>query len=198
MYKRRVVTSLFLGSICGLSIANAQQNTTFVVKLLAPISTKTSNIGDRFTALVEEPAQYNSGVLEGRITKLKQPTRGLGKGKPEIAFEFETLTYRGTMSTISANLKEVTNSSGARGVDEEGRVIGKTSNMKRLLWTTLASGAGAALGAATNGAQGAATGAALGAAVGFAISVTMTAAGSDVELHTGSHLTLDVYPRNRN
>lgn len=193
----RLVRSVVLSVLCVLPFSGAQQSTIFVVKLLAPISTKTSNVGDRFTALVEEPAEYNGGVLEGSITKLKQPERGLGKGKPEIAFEFETLTFRGEMKAISANLKDLTNSNGVKGVDEEGRVIGTTSNMKRLLWTALASGAGAAIGSAVGGARGAATGAGLGAAIGLAISVTMTAAGSDVQLNTGSHFTLDVYPRTR-
>src|SRR5262249_19031559 len=106
------------------------------------------------------------------------------------------LTVQGRLNNISANLEDVTNSQGTEGVDEEGRVIGKTSNVKRVLLTTLIAGTAAAVGAGVGGARGAATGAALGAAVGLAISVSMTAAGSDIVLNAGSLLTLDVYTRN--
>ncbi len=181
--------------LCIAFPSTAQQSMPIRAKLLAPISTKTSNVGDRFSALVEQPIQWNGAILEGHITKLKQPTRGLGKGKPEIAFEFETLTLGGQTYKVSANLREVENSKGIKGVDEEGRVIGKTSNMKRALWTMAMAGAGAAIGGATNGAQGAAAGAGAGAALGFTIAVTMTATGSDVDLETGSRVTLDVYQR---
>src|SRR4051794_6234032 len=54
---------------------------TFVVKLTAPISTKTSIQGDTFAALVEAPPEYQGAVFSGRITNLKKPKKGVGKGK---------------------------------------------------------------------------------------------------------------------
>src|SRR5947209_6698891 len=83
------------------------QNTQITAKLTAPISTKTSNAGDRFTAIVEEPKEIEGAILEGQITKIKAPARGMGKGKPEIVFQFETMTNKGLTNAIRANLTDV-------------------------------------------------------------------------------------------
>jgi hypothetical protein len=173
------------------------QHVSLVAKLLSPISTKTSNEGDMFTAIVEEPTQYQGAVLEGKVTKLKRPKKGTGKGKAEIAFEFDTITFNSTSAPVTVDLKEVQNSKGVKAVDEEGRVIGKTSNKKRA-FAALAGGAlGASIGALAGGAQGAAKGGAIGLAAGLALGLTMTTAGSDLEFLPGSHFTLDVSDRGR-
>ena len=173
------------------------QHVSLVAKLLSPISTKTSNEGDMFTAIVEEPSQYQGAVLEGKVTKLKRPKKGTGKGKAEIAFEFDTITFNSTSAPVTVDLKEVQNSKGVKAVDEEGRVIGKTSNRKRA-FAALAGGAlGAGIGALAGGAQGAAKGGAIGLAAGLALGLTMTTAGSDLEFLPGSHFTLDVSDRGR-
>jgi hypothetical protein len=168
-----------------------------VAKLLAPISTKTSSVGDRFTAEVQDPEQFSGAILEGRITKLKAPARGLGKGKPAISFQFDTITFKGETNPVSADLTAVSNSKGVKDVDEEGEVVGKTSNAKRAKFAALGALAGAALGAAAGGGTGAAEGAALGAGAGLLIAVSMTAAGSDVEFYPGSLFTLQVSGRSR-
>ncbi len=173
------------------------QHVSFVAKLLSPISTKTSSEGDMFTAIVEEPSQYQGAILEGKITKLKKPKKGTGKGKAEIAFEFDTITFNSKSAPVTVDLKEVQNSQGVKAVDEEGHVIGKTSNKKRAL-AALAGGAlGAGIGALAGGAQGAAKGGAIGLAAGLALGLTMTTAGSDLEFLPGSHFTLDVSDRGR-
>jgi len=173
------------------------QHVSLVAKLLSPISTKTSNEGDMFTAIVEEPTQYQGAVLEGKVTKLKRPKKGTGKGKAELAFEFDTITFNSTSAPVTVDLKEVQNSKGVKAVDEEGRVIGKTSNKKRV-FAALAGGAlGAGIGALAGGAQGAAKGGAIGLAAGLALGLTMTTAGSDLEFLPGSHFTLDVSDRGR-
>src|SRR5689334_8070527 len=104
------------------------QKTAFVVKLLSPLSTKNAEENYTFTASVQEPAQYEGGIMEGRVTKVKKPRAGKGKGAAELQFQFETLTFNGQMDHIEAELTDVKNSTGAQGVDEEGHVIGKTSN----------------------------------------------------------------------
>jgi hypothetical protein len=171
--------------------------TTATAKLTAPISTKTSRQGDRITAVVETPQPLEGAVLEGQVTKVKAPQRGLGKGKPEIVFQFDTMTFNGSSSPISANLTGVSNSKGVSNVDEEGQTIGRTSNAKRAIGTLIGAGAGAAIGAAAGGGSGAAKGAAIGGAAGLLISVTMTAAGSDIELFPGSRLTIELSSRTR-
>src|SRR2546426_3806815 len=102
------------------------QNVLLTVKLLSPISTVTSNNDDKFTALVEAPPAYEGAILQGKITSVKKPKKGVAKGKPEIAFQFESITFNEKTAAITADLKEVVNSKGVKGVDEEGQVIGTT------------------------------------------------------------------------
>lgn len=172
------------------------KDATFVVKLTSPISTRTSSPGDTFAALVESPSEYQGAVFVGRITKLKKPRKGVGKGKAEIAFRFEALTARGNTYPVMADLRDVTNSKGVRSVDEEGQVIGKTSNKKRFGAAAAGAGLGVLIGALAGGAQGAAAGGAAGLAAGIAIGLRMTTTGSQLEFLPGSHFTLDVSDRN--
>ncbi len=186
-----------------LSAQPAQQaalglkNTPFVVKLLSPISTKTSSQGDRFTAIVEEPSEHQGAVFEGKITKLAKPKKGVGKGKAEIAFEFDSMTANGTTVPIAADLKDVTNSQGVKSVDEEGQVIGKTSNKKRVGAAVAGAGLGALVGALAGGANGAAVGSVAGLGLGLAVGLTMTTSGAELEFLPGSHFTLSVSDRNQ-
>jgi hypothetical protein len=173
------------------------QHVTFVAKLLSPISTKTSSQGDVFTALVEEPSQYQGAVLEGKITKLKKPKKGVGKGKAEIAFQFDTITFNSKSAPVTVDLKEVANSKGVKSVDEEGQVIGKTSNKKRVGAAIAGAGLGALVGAMAGGAKGAAAGSAVGLGVGLAVGLTMTTTGSELEFLPGSRFTVDVSDRAR-
>ncbi len=168
------------------------QNTQMVVKLLSPVSTKTAQEGYAFTAVVEQPPEYQGGIVEGRITHLKRPEKGTGKGKAEIQFQFETLTFKNRTEHIRADLKDVMNSQGKRKVDEEGNVIGVTSNKKRALFAALGAAAGAATGAAVGGGRGAVVGAAAGGAAGLILGLKMTTAASDIEFKPGSLFTLMV------
>src|ERR1035438_1094998 len=79
------------------------QHVSFVAKLLSPISTKTSNQGDMFTAIVEDPSQCQGAVLEGKITKLKKPKKGTGKGKAEIGFECDTITFNSKSAPVTVD-----------------------------------------------------------------------------------------------
>jgi hypothetical protein len=173
------------------------EHASFLVKLLSPISTKTSREGDTFTVTVEEPAQYQGASMEGKITKLDSPKRGIGGGKAQVAFEFDTLTFNSRTAPVTVELKDVQNSKGVKAVDEEGHVIGTTSNKKRAFSTLAGGAAGAGIGAIAGGASGAAKGGAIGAAAGLALGLTMTTAGSDLEFLPGSQFRLDVSDRAR-
>ena len=171
------------------------QHVTFVAKLLSPISTKTSREGDTFTAVVEQPPAYQDAVLEGKINKLKKPKRGVGQGKAEISFQFDAMTVKSRRALVSVDLKDVQNSKGVKAVDEEGHVIGRTSNKKRALTALALGAAGAGIGAAAGGSSGAAKGGVIGLAAGAALALTMTTAASDMEFLPGSHFVLDVSDR---
>lgn len=170
----------------------ALEHATFTVRLLSPISTNTSSEGDMFTAVVEEPAEYRAAIFEGRITKLKKSKKGLGKGKAEIAFQFDAITFNGKTTLVDADLTEVANSKGVKSVDEEGQVIGKTSNKKRIIASAVGAGAGAVVGGILGGGKGAALGSMIGLGAGTAVGLTMTTTGANLEFLPGSTFTLDV------
>jgi uncharacterized protein YcfJ len=126
-------------------------------------------------------------VIEGHINAIKKPKK---RDKAEVSFAFETITLRGVTYSIQADLKEVANSQGVKNVDEEGRVIGKSSKKKAMESALVGSALGALLGAAMNGGKGAAAGAGVGAAAGLLVGITFTTSGSDMEFAPGSQFTL--------
>lgn len=172
-------------------------NSAFAVRLLSPISTRTAHEGDVFTASVDEPVQFASAIMEGRITRMKKPEKGAHKGKAEIQFQFETLTFNGQTEKIKAEMTGLKNSQGQEKVDEEGHVIGVTSNKKRMIGAVLGSALGAAAGAAAGGGRGAAVGAAVGLGAGLVIAMKMTSSASEIEFKPGSLFYLSVSDLNK-
>ena len=172
--------------------SNLDAGVQIKAKLLSPISSKTSQPGDHFTAQVQEPQNISGAIVEGLITSLDKAQRGVRKPKASISFQFETITVNNQTSNISADLQAVTNSKGLNNVDDEGHLISKSSNKKRIATALLFSAAGAAIGAAADGAKGATEGAAGGAAAGLIVALTLTTKSSDIELQPGAILTLNI------
>ncbi len=134
------------------------EETEFRVRLLSQISTETSIKGDKLTAQVISPQEFNDYFMEGQVRQSKS-----GKGKSSLAFYFDTLETpdRSAKTHVQASIKYMVNSQGKSDVDEEGDVIKKTNNLGKV---ALATGLGALIGAAAGGGKGAAIGAGVGAA----------------------------------
>lgn len=147
-------------SACTLPLG---KTTEMRVKLLGPVSTETSQKGDKITAQVLSPDQCKGASVEGKVTDSKSGSRY--KGKSTLGLSFDTLQLQNQAVPIRGVVKSVINSQGAPDVDEEGHVIKKTSNVK---WAAAGAGAGAVLGGLLGGAKGAAIGAGAGAAVSLA------------------------------
>jgi hypothetical protein len=198
--KRFLILALFYGGTTlaqqttanGASPSCGLKDVVFNIKLLSPLGTETAKPGDAFTMMVQTPSQFSGATIEGTVKTLVKAERGFGKGKPKIELEFTTLTYNNRTCHIAGDLKEVTNSKGVAKVDDEGRVVGRTSNKKRMGALLGGAALGALVGAAEGGGQGAIIGAAAGGTAGFILSSTMTAAGSDIQFQPGSVFTLQV------
>jgi hypothetical protein len=196
------LTLLLLGS--ELAVAQNGQSTAapplglnnaeMTVKLLSPISTKTSQKGDKFSAQVIAPESYKDAVVEGHINEVKKAEK---RDKSQISFAFETMTASDATHPIQADLKEITNSRGVKSVDEEGRAVGKTSVKKSVGAAAIGGGAGALLGGKLGGAKGAAIGAGAGAAAGLLFAINFTTDGSDMEFAPGSQFLLVVSDREK-
>ena len=167
----------------------------FLAKILTPLSASKNKKGDKFTLQVLEPANYKDAMIEAEVTKAK--AAGKVSGKSELLFSFYKLTLKdGKATAIYADLKDVSNSKGAANVDEEGRVIGKSSVKGDIARTAVLGGIGAAVGGIVGGGSGAAKGAVIGAAVGLTISFTTR--GADIQFSPGAQFKIVVNSKAEN
>ena len=164
-------------------------NSEFVVKLLSPLSTETSRKGDKVTAQVVSPRQYEGAYMEGSVKESK--SGGKVKGKSVLNFSFETLNVNGRQIQVASSVKSVVNSKGKQNVDEEGRVIEKKNNLGK---AAVATGVGALIGGIAGGAKGAAIGAGVGAAASL-IFIEVAVQVANVAFAPGSQFVLDVKER---
>jgi cell division septation protein DedD len=164
---------------------------TLVVNLTSPISTKTSQPSDTFTALVLEPTDLQGSIVEGHVRKVEAAQNGESP-KSHIKFAFETLTVGDTTYKIQADLKDVVNSRGVAKVDEEGQVIGQGNAGKRALMGMGGAGIGSLAGGMLGGGLGSLIGGAAGGAAGYIISLDVTASSHNIEFYPGTHFTLEV------
>jgi hypothetical protein len=164
-------------------------NSQFRVKLLSPISTKTSKKGDKITAQVLTPADFQGDMVEGSVKESKGGNKM--KGQSVLNFTFETLNHKGANIPVQSSVESVANSQGKQNVDEEGRVISKKNNLGK---AALGAGAGALIGAIAGGAKGAAIGAGVGAAAAIMF-IELGTSGPEVTFAAGSEFTLSVKER---
>jgi len=161
----------------------------FHAKLLVPLSTETNRKGDRITAQVVSPQEFNGDIIEGEVRESK--SGGKVKGRSVLNFTFQTLNHAGAQVPIQSQVKSVANSKGVQNADEEGRVVEKKNNLGK---TALATGIGALIGAAAGGAKGAAIGAGVGAAASL-VFIQMAVKGANVTFAPGSEFVLLVKER---
>lgn len=161
-------------------------------RLLSDLSTRTAREGDMLTLMVED-GPYRGSRIIGQVKKAKGPGKILGRGKSELAFQFEVLERGGQRIPIDAELRQISNSRGRANVDEEGRAIGTSMSKKgRGLRAAIGAGIGAGVGAVVGGGRGAAIGAGAGAAAGLVASYTIAANGPQMDLNKGSVFTLAI------
>lgn len=159
-------------------------DTAVRLRLETQISTKTNQEGDKFTAFLVEPKEYEGAIIEGHIAKLKRS--GKLTGQTELALEFDRITFKdGTTSEFRAQVERVYATEKVKTIDDEGNVqTGDTTKD-----TTIRSAGGAAIGAIIGaiggGGKGAAIGAILGATVGAG---SVFIQGKDLQLDQGTEI----------
>src|SRR5262245_13004731 len=131
------------------------------IRLENEIDTKTSQDGDRFTAIVLSPEKYIDSTIEGHVAKINQS--GKVKGQTQLSLTFDRIQLAsGRTIPIAAQLVTVYDTKSAKEVDEEGNIKSGSQGKE----TAKRTGGGAALGAIIGGIAGGGKGAAIGAAVG--------------------------------
>ena len=139
-------------------------DTDVKLRLETPISTKTNQEGDKFTAFLVEPQEYEGATIEGHVGKIKRA--GKLTGQTELALEFDRITFRdGTSAEFHAQVERIYATEQVKTIDDEGNVqTGSTTKD-----TTIRSAGGGALGAIIGGIAGGGKGAAIGAILGAGV-----------------------------
>jgi hypothetical protein len=188
-------------------------DTSLVVELETPVTTRHSKAGDRFSGRVLEPQSYAGARVEGYLSKVTPPGRLSGKG--EVTMTFQRIVFPdGYAEPLEAQVEQVlgypqgTPAAGKRGVlnrkpweygkkqdrndeidaraGDEGQIEGESSKKDDVATVGSGAAAGALLGVILGGGKGAAIGAAIGAAAGGG--VVASSKGNHIDLEPGVQL----------
>jgi hypothetical protein len=135
------------------------------LRLETRLTTKTDREGDRFTARVIEPRNYEGAIIQGHIAKIDRS--GRMTGRTEMAFDFDYITLRdGRNGPFHAQIEKVFATESVKSVDEEGNVESASKTKETEIRTIGGAVLGAIIGGIAGGGKGAAIGAAIGAGAG--------------------------------
>ncbi|MGH9899209.1 MAG: hypothetical protein ACRD4L_10220, partial [Pyrinomonadaceae bacterium] len=159
-------------------------NTTIRMKMISRLSTEASQVNDRFTGTVVEPADLQGAIIEGSVVQVKRAGKVSGRSELQLGFDRITLVD-GRMGLINAQVVGLADpqESNVGAVDGEGSVKGNSSKKADATKIGVGAGVGAALGALIGGASGAAIGAAIGGAVGT--TSVLATKGKDLRIESG-------------
>jgi hypothetical protein len=166
------------------------RDSMLLVEMLSPLSTDSSQRGDRFEARVVEPRELDGAIVEGRVTRVKRA--GRVKGVSELQLDFRSIRLPDRrVGDFSADVVEVVpmNSQDTAGtVDPEGGVRGRDSTKDDVSKVGAATGIGAIIGAIAGGGKGAAIGAVIGGGIGAG--GVLSQRGKDIRLERGQQLRI--------
>ena len=166
-----------------------------VAELNDPLSTSTSREGDRFTATVRSPAEYEGATIEGHVSNVQRSGRITGRS--QLTFSFDRIRLRdGRTYQFAGILDSVRMPNGDTAkIDNEGAVQEESQSKKTVERTAIGTAVGAIIGAIAGGGKGAAIGAVIGAG-GGAGSVYVQGRG-DMDLPRGTEITIQATGPNR-
>lgn len=161
---------------------------TVVAVIDSDLSSATAREGDRFTATVRQPSQYDGATIEGHVSNVQRSGRITGRS--QMTLNFDSIRLRDGRSYRFAGLVESVRT--AQGdtvkVDNEGSVKDDDQTTKTVQRTAIGTAVGAIIGAIAGGGKGAAIGAIVGAG-GGAGSVYVQGR-DDLDLTRGTELTI--------
>ncbi len=162
--------------------------TELVAVMNSDLSTQNAQEGDRFTATVRSPNQYDGATIEGRVTAVDRSGRVSGRSQLSLAFDTirlrdgRTYQFAGILETVRTPNNEVVR------VDNEGAVRDSDQTNRTVTRTAIGTAVGAIIGAIAGGGKGAAIGAVIGAGAG-AGSVYVQGR-DDLQLPQGTEITI--------
>lgn len=162
-------------------------NVTLTATLRNTVSTRASQVGDRFTLDVTSPAAYRGAVIEGRITD--RGNSGRVTGRANLQMDFDTISMNGRTYQFAGMIQSVTATNGdSVTVNNEGTIRDSSQTKTTVTRAGIGAALGALIGAIAGGGSGAAIGAGIGAGAGAG---TVLLGGKDsIELGQGSTFTI--------
>ena len=162
------------------------------LKLNSAIDTRTARRGDRFTAIVISPSDFDGSTVTGHIANVQRSSRV--SGKTELSLAFDTITFPdGTRHPIDAQLQRVIRTEAVKKVDEEGNIETESRTTESEKRGAIGAAAGAIIGGIAGGGKGALIGILLGGAAG--VGTVYVEGSNDLILDTGAELVIRTAPR---
>jgi Predicted outer membrane lipoprotein len=134
--------------------------------LRSNVTTRASQVGDRFTMEVTSPVQYQGAIIEGRVA-------GIGKsgqlsGRANVSLDFDTIRFTDGRTYRFAGLIDSARAvnGDSVSVNNEGAIRDRNQTTTTATRAGIGAAVGAIIGAIAGGGQGAAIGAAVGAGAG--------------------------------
>jgi YmgG-like glycine-zipper protein len=130
------------------------------------ISSANAREGDRFTATVRQPSQYEGATIEGHVSSVQRSGRITGRS--QMTLNFDTIRLRdGRSYRFAGIIDSVRNAQGETvKMDNEGTVRDDNQTTKTVQRAAIGTAVGAIIGAIAGGGKGAAIGAIVGAGGG--------------------------------
>jgi hypothetical protein len=163
------------------------KDTELLLNLQEDLSTERTRQGERFTAKVMSPMEFDGAIIEGHIEKVQIP--GRIKRAAELQLTFDRIVMPdGRWANFDGIVTDITAIKGdnVRKVTNEGTAIGQGSIKGDAIKIGGATGAGAGVGALVGGPVGAAVGAGIGAALGIGAAVSDR--GKHIQLNANQQL----------
>jgi hypothetical protein len=162
-------------------------NTLVEARLDRQLRAQDVRAGERFTATVTSPDQYNGAVIEGRISQARRS--GRIRGRSSLTLVFDRIRHEGRVYNFAGTITDVRRPDGSRvAVDDEGGVREGSQTNRTVRRTAIGAGVGAIIGGIAGGGSGAAIGAGVGGGAG-AGSVLLQGR-RNLNLEEGSQLTI--------
>lgn len=152
------------------------------------VTSRATQVGDRFTMNVTSPAIYRDAVIEGRVAQIDNS--GRLSGRANLSLEFDTIRMRDGRSYRFAGIIDSVRAANGETVtvNNEGTVRERNQTTRTVTRAGIGAALGALIGAIAGGGSGAAIGAAVGAGAGAG---SVLIQGRDnVDLGQGSEFTI--------
>ena len=152
------------------------------------VTSRATQVGDRFTMNITSPSTYRDGVIEGRVATIDNS--GRLSGRANVSLEFDTIRMRDGRSYRFAGVIDSVRAVNGDNVTvtNEGAIRDSNQTTRTATRAGIGAALGALIGAIAGGGQGAAVGAAVGAGAGAG---SVLIQGRDnVELEQGTQFTI--------